>query len=286
MSTDAHRCPPFLSPSLRRSGASAPRRQARRGAGKGLAPFPFRRPWGNQCHDRRRPTVRRQKARRRRGGRARDRPPHRPPCRARPDRRFRIAGDAADRQAGARVRRLFGNPPLSPRRRRIPLRLPAPGGDPVGRPGVGPWGRDPARNRRPLGPRRAGAGHLLRRDDHGPAVGRPSDAVRQPGVRAHADRHHRRLQTVRRRLENRRDAPGVDEPRRPDRRHPRRFSSGRQDRHGAVRRHRRRGTPLLRRPVPPRGRAHAGRRQAARQLHPRSRTPRSPGSATRSARAG
>ena len=104
---------------------------------------------------------------------------------------------------------------------------------------------------------------------------------------------------VRRPVERRREAPGVDEPRRPGRRAGPGFRGRRRVRRRALRDRHQRGRAALQPDVPPGGRPHARRRQAARQFRaPRLRlrrrldhgrasaTPRSPRSARRSARAG
>ena len=86
---------------------------------------------------------------------------------------------------------------------------------------------------------------------------RPRGAHRDRGVRA-----------VRRRLAAGRPRAGLDEPRRPGHPPARGVRAGGRQRGRALRGDRRRGPPLLRRPVPPRGRPYARRRGAAAELHP------------------
>ena len=96
---------------------------------------------------------------------------------------------------------------------------------------------------------------------------RQGHAQRASGIRPRLYRHHRRMPPVRGAVAAGRARTGLDEPRRQGRcvaaRLPRRGG----ERRRALRRGRRRRAPVLRRAVPPRGRAHAAGRPAARQFH-------------------
>ena len=188
----------------------------------------------------------------RRRTRANDRP--------HPDPRFRQPGDPADRAAGARERGLLRDPPLHDRRGQGARLRPA-GDHPVGRPGLGDRGRSAAGAGDRLSPRRAGARHLLRHADDVRRIGRPRRVERASGIRPRLYRHPRRLPAVRRAVAQGRARAGVDEPRRQGRRGAGRLPRGGGERRRALRRDRRRRAPLLRRPVPPRGRAHAAGRR-------------------------
>ena len=122
----------------------------------------------------------------------------------------------------------------------------------------------PARAAGGLGPRRAGAGHLLRHVHDGGAAGRPGRGEHAPrvrlcrGARARphgAARRHRGLPHRRRP----RHAEGLDEPRRQGHRAAAGLQADGQHAELPDRRHGRRGARLLRRAVPPRSHAHACR---------------------------
>ena len=83
------------------------------------------------------------------------------PARQGADRRFRLAGDPADRPPGARGGRLLRDRAL-PQGRGGLRGADAQGRDPVGRPGLGPGCGQPAGPAGDLRRRRAGARHLLR----------------------------------------------------------------------------------------------------------------------------
>jgi IMP dehydrogenase/GMP reductase/GMP synthase-like glutamine amidotransferase len=113
---------------------------------------------------------------------------------------------------------------------------------------------------------RAGAGHLLRHADDGGAAGRPGRGqatVREFGYAEVRARGHTRAARRHRGLRHRRGprhAQGLDEPRRQGDRAAAGLQADGQHRQLPDRRHGRRGAPLLRRAVPPRGDAHrAGR---------------------------
>ena len=116
---------------------------------------------------------------------------------------------------------------------------------------------------------RAGARHLLWRAGDVRAAGRPRR--RWPRARIRPRRRSRlpsqsplfdgiwQLGATR---------AGLDEPWRRDHRHPAGIPCGRRQREFAVRRHRRRDAPFLRRAVPSRSRAHPARRRAVAQFRP------------------
>ena len=130
---------------------------------------------------------------------------------------------------------------------------------PLRRPRLDPRGRQPARPHGRVRPRRPGARRLLRRADHVRPARRPGRALDRARIWPRRDPPRPALAPLRWP-----DRPGpaldrLDEPRRPHHRHPARLCGHRPERHLPLRRHRRRGPPLLRRPVPPRGRPHRHR---------------------------
>ena len=116
--------------------------------------------------------------------------------------------------------------------------------------------------------RRAGARHLLRRAGHGGGAGRGGRRRACPRIRPRRAADHRRDAAVRGRVQDRREGAGVDEPWRPRHAAAARLPRRRHLDRRAVRGDRRRFAAALRRAVPPRGGAHAGRRGAARQFRP------------------
>ena len=174
----------------------------------------------------------------------------------------------------------------------------AQGRDLLRRAGVGDPGGQPEGAANTVRQRRPFARHLLRPADAPPATGRAGRHLRQEGIRAGLRRGGRAERAVRRALACRREAPGVDEPRRPRRDAGAGLRGGRGVRRRAVRDRHQRSRPPLFDDVPPGGRAHPRRRQVAGQFraaHLRllgrlddgraSATPRSPTSASRSGRA-
>ena len=135
--------------------------------------------------------------------------------RPRPHHRFRLPGDAVDRAAVARKRRLLRDPSLQQGRRGEPRGLRPQGHHPVGRPGLGDRARLAAHPRRrvDLGP--ADPRHLLRPAGAVRATRRRGRAGRPARVRPRLGRRRRRLRAVPRRLDQGRARAGVDEPRRP-----------------------------------------------------------------------
>ena len=127
-------------------------------------------------------------------------------------------------------------------------------------------GQAPAGRPRHLRRQGARAGHLLRRADHGPAARRRGRGGPSPRVRPRRARGQAALGPVRRRVAAGRQKAGLDEPRRPRDQAAAGLQRHRHQRERALRRHLRRGAQILRRAVPPRGDAHARRRQAAAQL--------------------
>ena len=188
-----------------------------------------------------------------------------PAGRNHPHRRFRQPGDAADRPARARGGRLFGDRPV-PRRRRGVQPSAAQGHHPVRRPGVGDRAGKPAGAANPVRQRPAAARHLLRPADAAPAIGWQGRHLRPEGVRPRLHRDRRPERLVRRPVADRREAPGVDEPRRPGREPGARLRGRRRVRRRALRDRHQRGGAALFADVPPGGRAHARRRQAAGQF--------------------
>ena len=181
------------------------------------------------------------------------------------DRRFRLAGDAADRAARARGGGLF-------RDRAVPegaggVRRHAPeGGDSLGRPGLGARARRAAAAARALPGRRPDARHLLRRAGDGAAARRQGRRRPSPRVRPRRGRGDAGVAAARRRVAQGREISGVDEPRRSRHHAAARLSGARDLAERADRRDCRRGAQVLRDPVPPRSRAHAAGRGAAAQL--------------------
>ena len=126
---------------------------------------------------------------------------------------------------------------------------------------------EPARTRGRVRARRAGAGRLLRRADHVRPARRPGRALPPTASIGRAEITPRpALAAVRRPPRPGPALHRLDEPRRPHHRHPAGLRRHRPERHLALRRHRRRGAPLLRRPVPPRGRPHRDRRRPPAEL--------------------
>ena len=99
------------------------------------------------------------------------------------DRRFRFPGHPADRPARARGRGLLRDPSVPIRRRREDRAVRPARHHPVRRPGLGDRGPVARRQSRRLRRQRAGAGHLLRRADHGAAARRPGRGRPPPRVR-------------------------------------------------------------------------------------------------------
>ena len=117
-----------------------------------------------------------------------------------------------------------------------------------------------------IGP--ADPGHLLRPADDDAAAGRHGRRRRRKGrrIRPRVHRDHRSLPAVRRPVEGRRGASGVDEPWRQGHRACARFPRGGIVARRALCGDRRRRAPLLRDAVPPRGGSHPRWRQADRQF--------------------
>ncbi len=143
------------------------------------------------------------------------------------DRRFRLSGDAADCAARPRGGRLFRNRAVQQGGGRL-RRNEAEGRDPVRRPGLG------ARRQRAVGAavdphrRRAGAGHLLRRADHGAAARRHRRGRPSPRIRPRRHRDHRHLRAVRRCVGSGWQIRRLDEPWRPRHQDARRLPRRRQ----------------------------------------------------------
>ncbi len=178
-----------------------------------------------------------------------------------PDHRFRQPGDPAHRAARARGRRLLGDRAVRQGVRRL-FSAKAKGRHPFRRAGIGAGRRQPARPAGGVRGGRSGARHLLRPDDHGRTAWRRGRRRTPPRVRARARRHQGDVRPFRRRLAARREAHGVDEPRRPDHGAAAGLQGQGHVRQRALRHHRGREAPLLWPDVPSGGRAYAGRRAA------------------------
>ena len=142
----------------------------------------------------------------------------------------------------------------------------AQGRDPLGRALLGDGGGLAARAAGDFRGGNSGPRHLLRRAASGRAARGQGRGRPPPRIRPRRPRGRDAEPALRRGLGGRRAPSGLDEPWRPRDAAPGRLRDHRQVGERALRGDRRRAAPLLRRAVPSRGRAYAGRREAHREL--------------------
>ena len=186
--------------------------------------------------------------------------------RHRPHHRFRQPGHPADRAAGARGRRLFRDRPVPARPRRRSARLKPKAVILSGGP-ASALPRPAARARR-RSVFEAGVpvlGICYGQQTMCAQLGGKVEGGTTASSAAPSSRSSRTAALFDGSVSDRRAPPGLDEPRRPRHRAAAGLRGRRPLGERALRRDRRRGAQDLRHHVPPRGGAHAGRRQAARR---------------------